>query len=76
MECYCYLGNVQDLLADGKTLYERRSGELLKGPISLVGAMVEYHTISTRYFQLGKKVLPGIFLGHELIAGEFGKEIF
>jgi len=22
MECYCYLRNVQDLLADGKTLYE------------------------------------------------------
>ena len=24
MECYCYLRNVQDLLADGKTPYERR----------------------------------------------------
>ena len=26
-ECYCYLRNVQDLLADGKTAYERLSGE-------------------------------------------------
>ena len=27
MECYCCLRNVQDLLADGKTPYERRFGE-------------------------------------------------
>ena len=27
MECYTYLRNVQDLLSDGKTPYERRSGE-------------------------------------------------
>ena len=27
MECYCYLRNVQDLLADGKTLHERRFAE-------------------------------------------------
>ena len=33
MECYCYLRNVQDLLADGKTPYERRFGESFKGPI-------------------------------------------
>ena len=33
MECYCYLRNVQDLLADGKTPYERRFGEPCKGAI-------------------------------------------
>ena len=27
MECYCHLRNVQDLLADGKTPYEKRFGE-------------------------------------------------
>ena len=27
VECYCYLRNVHDLLADGKTLYERRFGK-------------------------------------------------
>ena len=51
-----------------------------KGPIIPFGAMVEYHPTSpkdqARIHQFGKKVLPGIFLGHELIAGEFGKEIF
>ena len=26
MECYCYLRNIQDLLSDGKTPYERRFG--------------------------------------------------
>ena len=34
MECYCYLRNVQDLLADGKTPYERRFGEPFKGPMN------------------------------------------
>ena len=41
------------------------------------GAMVEYHPISTRdqsrLHQIGKKVLPGIFLGCELIAGGIWK---
>ena len=39
--------------------------------------MVEYHPISprdqARIHQCGKKVLPGIFLGYELIAGEIWK---
>ena len=33
VECYCYLRNIQDLLADGKTPCERRFGESCKGPI-------------------------------------------
>ena len=33
MECYTYLQNIQDLLSDGKTSYERRFGEPFKGPI-------------------------------------------
>ena len=79
MECYCYLRNVQDLLADGKTPHEWRFGEPLKGPIIPFGAMVEYHPSSpkdqSRIHQFGKKVLPRIFLDCELIAEEFGKEI-
>ena len=67
MECYCYLRNVQDLLADGKTPYERRFGEPKKGP----------HPISTkdqsRLHQFGKKVLPGIFLRYALVAGTIWK---
>ena len=35
--------NTQDLLSDGKTPYERRFGEPLKGPIIPFGWMVEYH---------------------------------
>ena len=45
-----------------------------KGPIVPFGAMVEYHPISPRDFsrihQFGNKVLPGIFLGYEPIAGD------
>ena len=73
MECYCCLQNVQDLLADGKTPYERCFGDPFKGPLIPIGAMVEYHPISardqSRIHQFGKKVLPGIFLGYELTAG-------
>ena len=80
MECYCYLRNVQDLLADGKTLHERRFGEPFKGPVFPLGAMVEHYPISardeSRLHQYGKKVLPGIFLGYALIAVEFGKDTF
>ena len=63
MECKTYLRNIQDLLSDGKTPYERRLGELFKGPIIPFGSMVEYHPITakdqSRIHQFGKKVLPG-----------------
>ena len=52
---------------------ERRFGESFKGPIIPFGALIEYHPICpkdrSRIHQFGKIVLPGIFLGSELIAG-------
>ena len=39
-EWYCYLRNVQDFLAEGKTPYERRCGESLQGPKIPCGAMI------------------------------------
>ena len=73
MECCCYLRSVQDLLADGKTLYERRFGEPFKGPVIPFGAMVEYHPISARdqarLHQFGKNVLSAIFFGYAKISG-------
>ena len=70
MECYTYLRNVTDLLSDGETPYERRFGQPFKG-------LVEYHPISakdqSRIHQLGKKVLPGLFLGYALFAGRIWK---
>ena len=60
-----------------KTPCEKRFGETIKGPKILCGAMVEYHPISMRHLsrlhQFGKKVLLGIFLGYELIAGGIWK---
>ena len=44
-ECYCYLRNVQDLLADGKTRYESRFGEPFEGRVIPFGAMVEYFIV-------------------------------
>ena len=74
MECYCHLRNVQDLVADGKTLYERRLGEPFEGLVIPFVAMVEYHPIFTkdhsRHQQLGNTVLPGVFFGFALIAEE------
>ena len=32
MECYCYLRNVQDLLGDGQTHYERGHNSPFDGP--------------------------------------------
>ena len=48
MECYTYLRNIQDLLSDGKTPYERRFGQPLKGPIIPFGSLVEYCHISAK----------------------------
>ena len=47
-ECCCYLRNVQDLLAAGKTPYERRLGESFIGPRIPLGALIEYHPSSPR----------------------------
>ena len=77
MECHCYLRNIQDLLSDGKTPYERRFGKPFNGPIFPFGAMVEYHPISakdlSRLHQFGPTVLPGFFLGYVLSAGGIWK---
>ena len=75
LECYTYLRNIQDLLFDGKTPYERRFGEQFKGPIIPFGSLVEYYPISAkpRIHQFGKKVLPGLFLGYALYAGGIWK---
>ena len=47
-ECYCFLRNVQDLLADGKIPYERRFGEPFQGPVTPCASMIEYHPISAK----------------------------
>ena len=77
MECYCYLRNIQDLLSDGKTLYERRLGVPFNDPVIPLGSKVEYHFISakdqSRLHQFGKKVLQGTFLGCALHAGGIWK---
>ena len=57
----------------GKPSYERRFGKPCKGPIIPFGSLVEYYPISakdqSRIHQLGKKVLPGLFLGYAFVRG-------
>ena len=73
MECFTYLRNIQELLYDGKTPYERQFQMPFNGPVIPFGAMVEYYPISakdqSRIHQFGRKVLPGLFLGYALYAG-------
>ena len=77
MECYTHLRNVTELLSDGKTPYERRFGQPLKGPIIPFWSLVEYHPITakdqSRIHQFGQKVLPGLFFGYALYAGGIWK---
>ena len=77
MECYCYPRNIQDLLSDGKTPYEKRFGMPCYGPAIHFGAMVEYDPISakdqSRLHKFGLEVLPGFFLGYVLHAGRIWK---
>ena len=77
IECFPYLRNIQDLLSDGRTLYERCLGQPCKGPIIPFGSLVEYHPTTakdkSRIHQFGKKVLPGLFLGYALYAEEIRK---
>ena len=77
MECYTYLRNVTDPLSGGKTPYERRFGQALKGPIIPFGSLVEYHPKTAKdqsqIHQFGKIVFPGLFLGYALYAGGIWK---
>ena len=78
MECYTYLRNVTDLLSDGKTPYERRFGQPVKGKKKKNRLFHLAHWLSitpitakdqSRIHQFGKKVLPGLFLGYALYVG-------
>ena len=78
-ECYTFLRNIQDLLSDGKTPYERRFGEPLKGPIIPSGSLVEYYPISakdqSRIHQFGKKSNLDCSLDTLCTPREFGRVI-
>ena len=77
MESYTYLRNIQDLLSDGKTPYERRFEKPFSLPIIPFRSLVEYYPLSakdqSRIHQFGKKVLPGSFLAYALYAGRIWK---
>ena len=84
MECCCYLRNVQDLLADGKNLYERKFGESFKGPTIPSGALVEFLPNSkgdkARIHQFGMKSIYYLvlFKKNNMLRSrvKFGQETF
>jgi hypothetical protein len=73
MDCYCFLRNTVDILANDSTAYKARFGEDFRGPIIPCGAEITYQPISDkdkkRCHQMGQKVLSGIFLGYIQHAG-------
>ena len=82
-ECSRPPGKMGKLLLEGdseKPPYVRRFREPFEDPGIPFGAMVEYYPScardQSRFHRFGKTVLPGIFLGYALTAGEFGKEMF
>ena len=68
----CYSRNVQDLLADGKTPYYRRFGELFDGPNVPFGANSEYPLITLKD-KASKQVHPDFF-GCAFCAGTAGEK--
>ena len=68
----CCLRNIQDLLSDGKTPYERWFGMPSHGSVIPFGAVVEYHPISarelSRLHQFWSKSVVRFFLGYALYA--------
>ena len=79
LECYCYLRNVEDLVTDWKNRVKGDLENHLKDRLFLLGVMADYFPIcaerKSRLHQLGKKVVPGIFLGYAMVAGIWKGEI-
>ena len=77
IECKTYLRNIQDLLSDGKTPYERRFGQPFKGPIIPFGSLVEYDPISAKDSQesinLERKSYLDCSLDTLCTRGDFGR---
>ena len=77
MECYSYLRNIQDLLSDGKTPFERRFGKPFKGPITPFGSLVEYYPFlrktSQESINLERKSYLDCSLDTLCTRGEFGR---
>ena len=73
MEWYDFLRNVQDLLAEVQTPYERLFSSPFEGPTIHFRAEVKFHPFPSkdqcRVHQFGKKVLPGICMGYTWNAG-------
>ena len=76
MECHCFLRNVQDLVADGKTPHERRSNSPVEEPNIPFGAEVNIFQMSSkdqgRVHQFGTKVLSWNTHWKRLERGEGG----
>ena len=75
MKCYCYLRDVHDKMADGKTVFGNIFGVKFDGPLIPFGATVSRKPISStdeaRLHQFGTNgVLPGMFMGYVSRAGK------
>ena len=79
MECNCYLRDVQDIMADEKTLYERIFAKPFKGLVVPFGAMFEYfrplQKTSQGSINLVRKSCQEYSSDTHWLQGESGREI-
>ena len=73
IHCCCYLRNLHDKMAVGKTAFEKRFGRTFVGSSVPLGTLVEYIPITAKdkssVHQFGKQTLKGIFFGYVLRVG-------
>ena len=71
MMTFCYLRNIHDLGAEGRTAYEKRYGVPVAGPIIPFGAGIRYKPSRPKevYDLKWTKVKRGLFVGYVLNAG-------
>ena len=72
MVCETYLRNIQDLLSNVKTPYERRFGKPFKGPIIPFGSLVEYYQRPVKNPSVWKESLSWIVPRIRSVRGEKG----
>ena len=71
MMTFCYLRNIHDLDAEGRTAYEKRYGVPFAGPIIPFGVGVQYKPSRPKEIDELKwtKTKQGLFAGYVLNAG-------
>ena len=80
MECYCYLRNIYDSMADGQKSHQMRYGARFDGPVIPCDVKINCKPLTSKYetraHPFGEKMLYGILHGPPFFMREvIGQEI-